>query len=255
MNRRHGWILLVFGLLLAVGTGGLVFFVLQQQQQALAEQALTLGGEAEVVPTLRLPVAARPLQPGTVISADDFLLKEFPLDLVPVAAITETIELESQVLVEPVGQGETFNPTKIAGESAEKISQRLPAGFVLFAFPIADLLSEANVVQDGDHIDLMVTLQVPSTDGTQTTSVTAFTLQNIEVLRVLRPGDAEAEEGSDVRPISLLLAVTPEDAVLLKHVKDSGGVLDFVLRSALDQEPVEIPPVEREDLLARYGLR
>ncbi len=111
MNRRRGWILLVFGLVMAITTGALVFFTLQQQQRALAEraQALAVVAPAPDVPTLQLPVAARPLPPGTIVSADDFLLKEFPLDLVPVAAITETISLESQLIVEPIGQGETFS--------------------------------------------------------------------------------------------------------------------------------------------------
>ena len=87
------------------------------QAQALVEVA-----PAPDVATLQLPVAARPLPPGTILSSEDFLLKEFPLDLVPVAAITETISLESQLIVEPIGQGETFSTTKIAGGAGKAVS-------------------------------------------------------------------------------------------------------------------------------------
>lgn len=255
MNRRRGWILLVFGVVMAVATGALVFFTLQQQQRVLAERAQALAVVAPVpeVPTLQLPVAARPLPPGTILSADDFLLKEFPLDLVPVAAITETISLESQLIIEPIGQGETFSTTKIAGGEGAAVSRQIPPGNVITAFPANDLLSSANIINDGDRIDLLLTLQVPSADGATAQPVTAFTLQNILVFRVLRP--ASDLDAAEVQPLALLLAVTPEEAILIKHVKDSGGVLDFILRSEQDTTPNDVPPVDREDLIARYGMR
>jgi pilus assembly protein CpaB len=240
---------------MAIATGALVFYTLQQQQRALAARAQALAEVAPApdVPTLQLPVAARPLPPGTILSTEDFLLKEFPLDLVPVAAITETISLESRLIVEPIGQGETFSTTKIAGGAGAAISQQIAPGNVLTAFPAGDLLSTANIIEDGDRLDLLLTLQVPSADGESARPVTAFTLQNILVFRVLRPaGEIDAR---DMPPEALLLSVTPEEAVLIKHVKDSGGTLDFVLRASQDTVPSDVPPVDREDLIARYGLR
>jgi pilus assembly protein CpaB len=205
---------------------------------------------APIVATLELPVAARPLLPGAVITADDVLLKSFPLDLVPVAAITDTIGLQDQILIAPIGQGETFSTTKLAGNAEGAISQQIVAGHVIFAYPIADLLSQMDILTDGDHIDLLISLPVVSADGTESRDVTAYTLQNIEVFKVLRPS-VEADQP----PVALLLSMLPEDAVVLKHLKDSGGTIDFVLRSIVDKESVDLPPVDREDLIARYGLR
>jgi pilus assembly protein CpaB len=254
MKRRRGWIVLSIGFLLAIGTGFMVFFVLQQQQQVMSDRVLEMAAVAPepAVATMTLPVAARPLQPGTILTAEDFLLKEFPLDLVPVAAITETITLESQVLVEPIGQGETFSTNKLAGEQAARVSQQIEQGKVIFAFPIVDMLGETNIIEDGDHLDLLLTLPIASPDGGVVDTVTSFTLQNIEIFRVLRP---VVEDAAEARPISLLMIVSPEDAVLLKHVKDSGGVMDFVLRSQLDTEEVQVPPVGRTDLITRYNMR
>jgi pilus assembly protein CpaB len=248
MNRQRGWILLSLGVVLALCTGIAVFFLLRQQQAAAIERAETIAAQqAAPVATLELPVAARPLTPGTMLTAEDFQLKEFPLDLVPVAAITSSLTLESAVLAEPVGQGETFSPRQIAGESADRVSRRLPAGRVLSAFPVGDLLNQVRVIEPGDRIDLLITLPVAEVGG----PVTAFTLQNIEVFAIVRPGAPEEENP----PVALLLSVTPEEAVLLKHVKDSEGTLDFVLRSVLDTEEFDVPPVDREDLIIRYGLR
>ncbi|MBX0327046.1 Flp pilus assembly protein CpaB [Oscillochloris sp. ZM17-4] len=252
MNRRQGWVLLSLGIVLALGTGALVFFLLQQQQRTLSVEAERMAAEqvAPVVATMDLPVAARPLQPGAVITSDDVLMKPFPLDLVPVAAITDTISLRDQILIAPIGQGETFSTGKLAGGEAGTISQQIEPGQVIFAFPISDLLTQVDILADGDRIDMLMTMPVISADGTESHDVTAYTLQNINIFRVLRPS-LEADQP----PIALLLTMTPEDALMLKRLKDSGGKIDFVLRPITDREPVEVPPVTDEVLVSRYGLR
>lgn len=256
MNRRRGWIPLALGLFLAVGTALATFFLLQQQRQAAAAQAEAAALAARQpapIATLKLPVAARPLTAGTALTSEDLLLKDFPLDLVPATAITDTVGLEQKILAQPVGEGETFNLTQLVGEGAARTSQQLEAGHVLFAYPIGDLLTQSNVIEDGDHLDLLLTLPVAAADGASSGPVTTFTVQNIHVLKVLRtPGDGETEAGP---PVALLLSLKPEDALLIKHIKDSEGTIDFVLRSILDDELVDVPPVKRLELLDLYQMR
>ncbi|NTV64001.1 MAG: Flp pilus assembly protein CpaB, partial [Oscillochloris sp.] len=112
------------------------------------------------------------------------------------------------------------------------------------------LMTQVDVLEDGDRIDLLITLPVMSSDGLKSSDVTAYTLQNIHVFKVLRPS-LEADQP----PIALLLSITPEDVLMLKRLKDSGGKIDFVLRPINDREPVDVPPVDNEDLIARFGLR
>lgn len=252
MSKQRGWILLSLGVLLALGTGVAVFFLLRQQQQAANERAIALAAQQSVpVATLQLPVAARPLSPGTLVSAEDFQLKDFPVDLVPVAAITSSVTLENQVIVEPIGQGETFSMRQLAGQSAEQVSRQLPEGQIAFAYPIQDLMSQLQVVEPGDRIDLLITLDVASPDGATAGPVTAFTLQNILVFDVIRPGAIEDNNP----PIAMLLSLTPDEALIVKHVKDSNGDIDFILRSVLDTEEFDVTPIDREELLSRYGMR
>ena len=251
MTRRRGWILVVLGLILAISAGAMVYVVLQNQQAEAQEQAARLAREqAAPVPTMKLPIAARPLEPGTVISAKDYELKDFPLDLVPVMAISDTAGLDSKILVQPVGQGETFRSSEFLGGSGAAISQQLTQGEVLFAFPIVDLLSQSNLIQDGDHLDLLLTIEQKGPTGQELGKATAITLQNIEVFKVLRP--QASEDDRQPRATALLFSMKPEDAVLVKFVKDSGGTIDFTLRSPQDQGTFQAPSIDDAELIQRF---
>jgi len=253
VTRRRGWILVVLGLILAISAGAMVYVVLQNQRAEAQEQIAEQVKQQSVVPTTKLPVAVRALEPGTVISTQDYVLKEFPLDLVPSTAISDTAGLENKVLVQAVGQGETFRSSEFLGGEGAAISQQLPQGNVLFAFPIIDLLSQSNLVQDGDHVDLLLTIQMKSQDGQDGGKATAITLQNIEVFKVLRPQSTEEEK--QPKATALLFSMKPEDAVMIKFAKDTGGTIDFTLRSPLDEGTFQAPAVDDAELLQRYYAR
>ena len=253
MSRRRGWILITLGLVLAIGAGALVFIVLQQQATAAELARQSAIEKTPSAPTMKVPVAARQLAPGTLLDANAYVLKDFPLDLVPSNAITDTAGLRNKVLVQPIELGETFHASQFLGSSGTTISQQIRPGHVLFAFPILDLISQASLIQDGDHLDLLLTAQIKGPNGEDKGKSTAITLQNIEVFKVLRPQSGEGEK--QTKPTSLLFSMTPEDAVMLKFVKDSGGVIDFTLRSPLDKQPLKVPAVGDAELITRYGFR
>jgi pilus assembly protein CpaB len=231
------------GLILALGAGALVFVSLQRPVDA---------APAPPIPTAKLPVAARPLEPGKAISSADYIMKDFPLDLVPISAITETAAIEGKQLVRAVGQGETFRSDQFVGGQGATMSQQIKQGFVLFAFPIVDLMSQSDVVKDGDHVDLLITLPAEAADAAaqDASKVTTLSLQNIEVYKVLRT--ASQEEQPEGAPTALMCSVSPADAVILKYAKDSGGVIDFALRSPLDSEPFTAPFVDRAEFDKMY---
>jgi pilus assembly protein CpaB len=243
----------VLGLILALGAGALVFMVLQQQEVALAER---MTSQYSPPPTMKLPVASRPLEVGVTIGVEDYVMKDFPLDLVPISAITETAKLDNQFLVSSVGQGETFHTNQFLGSQGATISQQIPAGKVLFAFPIVDLMSRSDLIRDGDRVDLMLTMPIKSADGQPANAgntATGYTLQNIEVFKVLKTATDEQKQVGDAT--ALLCSVTAQDAVIIKSVKDSGGTIDFTLRSPADKEPYTAPPINQVDLSNKYNLK
>jgi pilus assembly protein CpaB len=247
VSRRKGWMFFALGLILALSAAAMVYFLLQNIEPKPAEMP-------PPIPTTKLPVAARPLEPGTKLSSADYIMKDFPLELVPVSAISKTVSLDSQLLVRTVGQGETFRSDQFLGGQGASMSQQIKQGMVLFAFPIVDLMSQSDVVRDGDHIDLLLTLPLKGLSGEDTEKdlgqATALTLQNIEVYKVLRT--TKKEDQPEGAPTALMISVTPADAVILKYAKDSEGKIDFTLRSSLDTEPFVAPYIDRTEFSKKY---
>jgi hypothetical protein len=58
----------------------------------------------------------------------------------------------------------------------------------------------------------------------------------------------------EVSAVAILLAMDPQDALVLKHLKDAGGVFDIVLRSPTSNQLFELEPVWDEYLIDRYEL-
>ena len=248
MSRRKGWLFFVLGLVLALGAGALVFVVLSQAQERTPTAA------PPPPPSMQLPVAARPLDPGVTLGPSDYVMVNYPLDLVPLSAITQTADLDNQFLVGAVGQGETFRKDLFLGSQGQTISQQIPAGKVLFAFPIVDLMGKSNLIHDGDHIDLMLTISPKVAEGQVATQSTGFTLQNVEVFKVLRTAVEENKQVGD--PTAIVCSLSPQDAVIIKSVKDSGGTIDIALRSPADKEPFEnVPPLNQSQLTDKYNLK
>jgi hypothetical protein len=77
---------------------------------------------------------------------------------------------------------------------------------------------------------------------------------------VLTPGAAQTpipppEPGrTSSSPIALLLALAPQDALVLKSLKDSGANFDLVLRSPTSTELFETVPVTDQYLIERFQL-
>jgi pilus assembly protein CpaB len=70
-------------------------------------------------------------------------------------------------------------------------------------------------------------------------------------------GEEEAQptpQPSDVRVKAYLLALQPQDALVLKHLKDSGATFDMVVRSPTSNSLFELSPVTSEYIVDRYQL-
>jgi Flp pilus assembly protein CpaB len=143
---------------------------------------------------------------------------------------------------------------------------------VLMAFPAGDLINQLNVLKSGDHVDFhftyalpidretgMLPFQQPTTPGEGETAesepsetVTFSLLQNITLASVLRARDEEGQETGE--PQGLLLAVSPQEALVLKYMKDIGATVDLVLRSPGAEGEFPVETVDLDYIINGYIL-
>lgn len=252
MARRSAPILLALGIVLAIATGGLIYYLLQQAAPATADTPIVVP---TAVPTRPLPVAGRVLPAGTEITTTDVITRDYPIDLLPVGVLTDTGALMGKVLTQDVQEGEFFRPIQLGEANNAPLSMVVPPGKVAMAFSREDLLNKSTMIREGDHLDLLLTVNVKEESATETREgkVTTYTLQNIEVLRLVRPAPTTDNPNPDVSAVLFLM--DPQDVVIAKWIKDSDGVLDFSLRSRGDTATFDTSPINQDYFFDEYGVR
>ena len=75
-------------------------------------------------------------------------------------------------------------------------------------------------------------------------------MQNVTIADVV----GGAEEGGEGQraPQAILLTVDPQDALVLKYMKDVGATLDLVLRAPGDESEFEVDPVNLDYIINGY---
>ena len=144
---------------------------------------------------------------------------------------------------------------------------------VLYAFPPPDLMSQLAIIETGDIVDVYVTMSTTietiEEDDTRTETTETITwngMQRLDITAmvvdiVTEEGTvrAEGEEGEEVartrRNIrAYLLAMDPQDALILKYLKDQGAIFDLVLRAPTSTGQFNLTPITSEYLKELYGL-
>jgi pilus assembly protein CpaB len=72
-------------------------------------------------------------------------------------------------------------------------------------------------------------------------------------VKIIRPTPTEEQPNPEASAI--LFELSPQDAVIVKFVKDSGGTLDFTLRSSTDATIYETDAIKQDYLFDNYGFR
>ena len=146
------------------------------------------------------------------------------------------------------------------------------------AFPGDDLMSRESMVQRGDIVDIFATFQQKVKTVGETTTTTGETkepemrtftvdiMQKVSVTAMVL--EVIAQENNAAVPLegetaptkpetiikAYLLALKPQDALILKHLKDTGAIFDIVLRSPTSTVQYNLTPVTEEYIIEYYGL-
>ena len=275
-NKTKTLFIIIAGVIL-VAAGVFASYLLIQRFQAEQEPAVV---EDETVKTA-VVVLTRDLSLGDSITSGDVELAIVPIDIVPRNAITNLENVVGKFVKTDLVQGEMVLEHNLADPTNvnHDLSFILSEGHVLMAFPAEDLMSRENIIQRGDIVDIFATFQqevktvgeITTTgeaeeqqmrtftlDALQKVEVTALVLEVIEEQTTATP--LQGEEAQETAPRTsariraYLFALTPQDALILKHLKDTDAKFDIVLRAPTSTVQFELTPVTEEYIIEFYGL-
>ena len=255
MARTRGCLWLAAGLVVALLAGVVGFMVLSRTGGGRSDQAPAAGAEVPVV------VAAQAVEVRSVLRAEDVAVKQMPVSAVPEGALRAVEEVAGKITLVALYPGEVIltqrlvdpNLTAADGRTAVVVAENE----VLMAFPAADLMSKAGILKPGDHVDLLFSLKIPTNreagaQNAQDELQTFDALSNVTIAATV--AGQSSGQGQTAPPEALLLTVSPQDALVLKYVKDAGGVLDVVLRAPGDTKPYPAEPVDTDYVIRRYQI-
>jgi pilus assembly protein CpaB len=239
MRDRVG---LLIALALASGlVAAFLAFNFLRSPQAPDQFQRTAGATYPVV------VAARDLEVGSMLVAEDVRVIDWPADAAPQGFASSIDEVLGRGVVVPMRMNEPMLPDKLTGSDMGRgITVLIPEGYRAVSAPVNDVISVAGWVRPGSRVDVLVTLsQLPN----QSEPVTQVVLQNIEVLGNDRSIQRDAE--GEPQPISVVtFLVTPEQAERLA-MAESEGRLHLALRNQIDLDSIDTRGVRPSELLNR----
>lgn len=285
MNRR-----LLTGITIAVVGLGLIILGIFAISRIVRQSFAPLPAPTAMpVLTTQVVVTTRDIALGSVLKEEDLQLVEMSVGTVPRNALGDVELALGRITTVHLIEGEMVlehhlaDPTNISHDVGYVIGNDQ----VLMAFPADDLMSTINILQRGDVIDLLVSsvqnvpVQEIGPNGepiktapgeAQNTEPRLFTwdvLQKIQisamVVEIVTTDENAAQEAvpgrpqptpspKDVNVLAYLLALDPQDALILKNLIDSGAKFDLVLRSPTSNELFEVVPVTSEYLIERFQL-
>jgi Flp pilus assembly protein CpaB len=260
--KRSSLLWFVASALLAVLAGVLAMVFLGNQQ----EEPVAVERQAVVV-------ARNPIAVNDVIRVDNVTLQE--RDDIPSGAAVEVADVVGGMTLRDIAQGEVIRMQDIrliTGTMESMLEDQ-----VAVALPAQDILSKWGAIMPGDHVDVLITLDVilempmyPQDVRTleelslyaverdqSMDDVSVLTLQNLEVLQIIEEPAPEGEQDPEnpvPRNRALILKADPQDAVVLKYLLDVVGRVSLAKRAPDNEALFTVQPVNINYLMLRYGV-
>ena len=281
MSNKTKAVLIILAGVVLVAIGVFASFLLIQSFQAEQTPATMEAAEEEII-TTDVVVVTRDLFLGDRLAEGDLELATVPIEMAPRTAIASPEDAVGKIIKTDLVQGQMVLSHNLADptNNNQDLSFILSDEHVLLAFPADDLMSRENMVQRGDIVDIFASFVQEVETGeevdtaadeepeTVTRTFTVDTMQRVDVTALvvdvieeeepepnLLPGQTAQEAPQRItRTRAYLLALNPQDALILKHLKDTGAIFDIVLRAPTSTVQFELTPVTEEFIIEFYGL-
>ena len=251
--RRGGRLLVLFGLVLAVLTGGGTFLLLSTTPQQTTQ-----------IPTRFVVIAVQNIPARAEITADSVGKVEWPEATIPPGAFERIEDVAGKLTLEPIFQGQIILPGTLIDknrvkETRSNASFLIPEGRVAIAFPLTALSGVAGALQAGDTVNIMLTLSPPQPASTTTSRTTTAApigiegqpstqtmLQDVLILQIGNWPAGAAQGGGSQQSAGVANIITfvlePQDALALKSAREL-GTIELALRRAGDHKQFTTEPV------------
>jgi pilus assembly protein CpaB len=277
-TKAKAVLIVVLGLIL-VAIGVFASILLTQRTQSGQSPAAVNENTVKT----SVVVVMRDMFLGDLITKNDVKLVDVPVEIAPRDALPNLEAVVGKIIKSDLVQGEMVLSHNLADptNNNKDLSFILSEDHVLMAFPGDDLMSRQSMIQRGDIVDIYGTFvenvstiggttsttpagesnaPVPKTftvDTMQKVSITAMVLEAIGQGNNSAPIVGEAAQTTpraQTRIMAYLLALNPQDALILKHLKDTGAIFDIVLRAPTSKAQFNLTPVTEDYIIEYYGL-
>ena len=234
MNKRFVGVL-IFAFIVALSVSA-VFYRLMVNQSGTAKAAAT---------TVRLALAARDLEMGSILRENDIRIADWP-GAVPAGATARIQDLLGRGVTTPIYAREPIIESRLAPAGAGGgLAAMIPQGMRAVAIRVNEVVGVAGFVVAGMHVDILISGNAPGSSGSLGT-LTKTMLQNIEVLSAGQDFKKDAE-GKPIMVQVVNLLVTPEQAEQLSLASNQ-TTIQLILRNPLDRQTTQTPGAAMSNL-------
>ncbi|MBN1248699.1 MAG: Flp pilus assembly protein CpaB [Anaerolineae bacterium] len=269
MGRLRGFLWLIAGVVVAAIAAGIAFIALSRATADRVEL------EQVVTPQRSVVVAVQRVDVQGVLTEENVEVIEVPVDTAPESAVTDIDDVLGKITLVELYPGEVLLAQRVLDPNVIAPDGRLALVMneeqVLLALPAGDLINQVNMLKAGDHVDFLYSYELPidregeflpgapaqegavegeAAEEEPTEQVTFNLLQNAVISQIVRQLDEDGQPTG--APRALLLAVDPQEALVLKYMKDVGAVVDLVLRAPGAEGEFEVEPVDLDYIIDSY---
>ncbi len=255
---------LLISLVVSVFAVILLFSYISSKEKALLEMATPI----------QVILANRDIPEGMRIDSDMLELVKIPQKYVQPGAFNDSQRLINRNINVPVLKGTQILESMFIATESESIASKIPTNSRAFSVFVTDVTAVGKLIQPGDMVDLMVTVEVGSFQNGRSVSeeiITKTVLENILVLAVnqtsskhrsISAGDINQTGAGNVfktdsqgatrtkdKIKTMTVSLSPREVQILNLAQEI-GTLSAALRSSFDSGKIEnLPPLSAQEFL------
>jgi pilus assembly protein CpaB len=215
------------------------------------------GDQAAQGDTLPVYLAKADIPPGTITTADNFKLEQWPKDKLPAGAILRQEDVDGRRARYKIFAGQPILEPMLLGKGEVPIDGQIPKGLRVVPITVSAEAIHSGLVLPGSRCDVQVFIRADPSSGIGETmsktilqDIRVFAVNDITTTESTDPHEPEKKSIPLGKTVSLLVTPTQAEIVTLASQL---GTIRLILRSAEDNEQLKSNPMTAHELLGAYG--